>query len=151
MHPSFTNPWSFLSLCKIIVCLVLLYCTAPSHAQEMDLQGSWGLRLLDPQTKLKAEATLQFTAEPARTCMRGKWKRMLAFANDGTDTTFFPLAAPLAYKLERGVLTMGRLDNCHRYLLLSATVAPNDIHGTYKAISVGRSTQLGLFTVRPIK
>lgn len=149
MRLSFANPWSVLSLGKIIVCLALLYCTTPGRAQEMDVHRSWGLRLLDPQLTLKAEATLQFTDQPARACMRGKWKRVAVDANDSTDTTFFPLRDALAYKLERGVVTIVRAADCHRFLLLSATVSPNDIHGTYKAVSVGRSKQLGLFTLRP--
>ena len=55
-----------------------------------------------------------------------------------------------ALALERGALTMGQVTNCHRFLLLSATASATDTHGTYKAVSVGRSKQLGLFTLRPM-
>lgn len=134
---------------KVVVCLALLFCTAPGQAQELDLQGSWNLRLLDTDKTLKAEAALQFTGEAAKACMRGKWKRVIVDANEGTDTTFFPLRDALAYKVDRGVMTIVRAADCHRFVLLSATVSPSDIHGTYKAVSVGRSQQLGLFTLRP--
>lgn len=144
------NPWSALSFGKVVVCLALLFCTAPGQAQDLDLHGSWGLRLLDNGKTLKAEATLQFTGEAAKACMRGKWKRVTVATPNGTDTTFFPLWDPLAYKLERGVLTVARAADCRRFLLLSGTAAPRDIHGTYKAVSVGRSQQLGLFTLRPL-
>ena len=154
MHVSVTssrdNPWSALSFGKVVVCLALLFCTAPGQAQELDLRGSWGVRLLDNGKTLKAEATLQFTGEAAKACMRGKWKRVTVATPNGTDVTFFPLQDPLAYKLERGVLTVVRAADCRRFLLLSGTAAPRDIHGTYKAVSVGRSQQLGLFTLRPL-
>lgn len=141
---------------KLIACLALLFCMAPGQgqgqdqAQDIDMQGSWGLRLLDPQKKLLAEATLQFSGDAAKSCMRGKWKRVAVTPKDGTDTAFFPLGDALAYKLERGVLTIGQVTNCHRFLLLSATASATDTHGTYKAVSVGRSRQLGLFTLRPM-
>ena len=118
MRPSSVSPG------KIVLCLALLCCTAPGRTQELDLHGTWGLRVLDPQKTLKAEATLQFTGEAARTCMRGKWKRLDVTPQDGTDTTFFPLRDALAYKLERGVLNIVRGADCRRFLLLSATVAP---------------------------
>lgn len=154
MPPSVTssrdNPWSALSFGKVVMCVALLFCTAPGQAQDLDLHGSWDLRLLDAAKTPKAEATLQFTDQVARACMRGKWKRVTVATPNGTDTTFFPLRDPLAYKLERGVLTVVRAADCRRFLLLSGTAAPRDIHGTYKAVSVGRSQQLGLFTLRPL-
>jgi len=134
---------------RLIACAVLLFLTAPAPADAQDVGSTWNVRILDAQRQLKSEATLQFTDAPAKSCMRGKWKRLLVEAKTG-DTAFFPLAEPLAYKLQHGVLTIGRTSVCNRYLFLSGTTAEKDIHGTYKAVSAGRSRQLGLFTMMPV-
>ena len=116
-------------------------------AAAQDVGSSWRLRLMDMERQPQAEATLQFTGEPARSCMRGKWKRLAVTASEGSAPTFFPLAAPLAYKLEHGVLTMAGTNQCRRIPLLSAVSAERDIHGTYRVVSVGRSKKLGLFSL----
>ena len=134
---------------RLLACAALLFLTAPAPADAQEVGSSWNVRILDRQRQLKAEATLQFTDEPAKSCMRGTWKRLVVEAKTG-DTAFFPLAEPLAYKLQHGVLTIGRTSVCNRYLFLSGTTAAKDIHGTYKAVSAGRSRQLGLFTMAPV-
>ncbi len=135
--------------CRLIACAALLFLTAPAESDAQEVGSSWNVRLLDGERQLKAEATLQFTDEPAKSCMRGKWKRLVVDTKTG-DEAFFPLAEPLAYKLQHGVLTIGRTSVCNRYLFLSGTTAEKDIHGTYKAVSAGRSRQLGLFTMAPV-
>jgi len=132
---------------RLIACAALLFLTAPADAQEVD--SRWTVRILDAQHKVKQEAMLQFTSQPAKSCMRGKWKRLVVEPQGAGDPAFFPLTEPLAYKLQHGVLTIGRTSVCNRYLFLSGTSADRDIHGTYKAVSAGRSRQLGLFTMAP--
>jgi hypothetical protein len=127
----------------------LLLSTAPAMAQEVD--SSWRLRLMDLERQSKAEATLHFTDKTARSCMRGKWKVLEANVDEGSDTRFFPLTEPLAYKIDHGVLTIGRSNVCHRYPLLTAISAQRDIHGTFQFVSVGRSRKLGLFTLAPVQ
>lgn len=131
-----------------IACIAMFLCTGAAGAQEVG--SSWGLRILDLQHQLKNEATIQFTEQPAKSCMRGKWKRLVVDAKSGDDAAFFPLGEPLAYKLQHGVLTIGHTNVCNRYLFLSGISAERDIHGTYKAVSAGRSKQLGLFTMAPV-
>jgi len=137
-----------LSPYKTITFAALLLAMGAATAQEAG--SSWRLRLMDLQHQPKAEATLHFTGKPVRSCMKGKWKQLDVAPTDGGDKTFFPLDGPLAYKLDHGVLTMGRTAVCNRYVLLSATSAPRDIHGTYQAVSIGRSKKLGLFSLDPI-
>lgn len=134
---------------RLIACAALLFLTAPADTDAQEVGSSWNVRLLDGDRQPKAEATLQFTDEPAKSCMRGTWRRLVVDTKSG-DTAFFPLAEPLAYKLQHGVLTIGRTSVCNRYLFLSGTTGEKDIHGTYKAVSAGRSRQLGLFTMMPV-
>ena len=133
-----------------LACAALLFLTAPAPADAQEVGSSWNVRILDAQRQLKSEATLQFTDEAAKSCMRGKWKRVVVDPVAGGNAAFFPLAEPLAYRLQHGVLTIGRTSVCNRYLFLSGTTADKDIHGTYKAVSAGRSRQLGLFTMAPV-
>jgi len=126
-------------------------CFVMTAAAAQDVGSSWRLRLMDMERQPQAEATLQFTGEPVRSCMRGKWKRLAVTASEGSGPAFFPLAAPLAYKLEHGVLTMAQTDTCRRIPLLSAMSAQRDIHGTYRVVSVGRSRKQGLFSLGSIQ
>jgi len=120
-------------------------------ATAQDVGSSWRLRLADRERQPQAEATLQFTSEPVRSCMRGKWMRLAVADSTGSQQAFFPLAAPLAYKLDHGVLTMAQADTCRRIPLLSATSAARDIHGTYRVVSAGRSAKQGLFSMDAIE
>lgn len=135
---------------RLVACAALLFLTAPADVDAQEVGSSWNVRLLDGERQLKAEATLQFTDEPAKSCMRGTWKRLVVDPVAGGNAAFFPLTEPLAYKLQHGVLTIGRTSVCNRYLFLSGTTGEKDIHGTYKAVSAGRSKQLGLFTMMPV-
>ena len=120
-------------------------------ATAQDVGSSWRLRLEDRERQPQAEATLQFTSEPVRSCMRGKWQRLVVDSDEGSDTRFFPLTEPLAYKLEHGVLTMAQTNTCRRLPLLSAISAGRGIHGTFRIVSVGRSQKVGLFSMDPIQ
>lgn len=128
----------------IALCLL----AGASNAQE--LNSSWEMHISDLQHALKAEATVQFTDENVSSCMRGKWKRLAVNAKDGTNTTFFPLTEPMAYKVEHGVLTLARTKVCNPYILLTGISSAQDIHGTYKAVSIGRSINRGYFSLRDI-
>jgi hypothetical protein len=122
-------------------------CCAMTGAAAQEAGSSWRLRLMDMARQPQAEATLHFTGEPVRSCLRGKWQRLAVTASAGSAQAFFPLTAPLAYKLQHGVLTMAPTDACRRIPLLSATSAERDIHGTYRIVSAGRSRKLGLFSL----
>lgn len=133
---------------KSLACLALLASMASATAQEAG--SSWRLRLMDTEHQTKADATLQFTDEAVRFCMRGKWKRVTVVAEEGGDSAFFPLGPALAYRVEHGVVTMASLARCNPYFLLSASSAAEDIHGSYRVVSTGRSKKLGLFTMNPV-
>ena len=134
---------------RTIVFFTALLAMTAATAQEVN--SSWRLRLMDLERQPKAEATLHFTGERVRSCMRGNWKHLGVAPVAGGDPAFFPLAEPMAYKLEHGVLTMSRTTACRSIPLLSAVSAARDIHGTARVVSVGRSTKLGLFILDPIE
>jgi len=138
-----------LSHYRTIACLSA--CLAMTAATAQEANSNWRLRLMGLEHESKAEATLHFTGEPVRSCMRGKWQRLVVDTDEGSDTRFFPLTEPLAYKLEHGVLTMAQTNTCRRLPLLSAISAGRGIHGTFRIVSVGRSQKVGLFSMDPIQ
>lgn len=131
-----------------IAALALLLSTAPAPAQE--LNSSWRLRLMDVDHQPKAQATVQFSDEVVRFCMRGKWKRLIIDSVEGSEPAFFPLEQALVYKIEHGVLNMASASRCNPYSLLSAVSATEDIHGSYQVVSTGRSSKRGLFSMNPL-
>lgn len=130
--------------------VLIALCLSAGASNAQDLNTSWEMHITDLQHALKAEATVQFTDENVTSCMRGHWKRLTVNTKDGTDKTFFPLTEPMAYKVEHGVLTLARTRVCNPYILLTGISAAQDIHGTYKAVSIGRSKNRGYFSLRDI-
>lgn len=138
---------TILSSVRSLACTALLLCVATAHAQEVN--STWTLHLFDTQHQHKAEATVTFTNDPVKSCMRGKWQRLAVDIKAATDPSFFPLKAALAYKIEHGVLTMARTTDCNPYLLLTGISTSPEMHGTYKAVSLGRSRERGIFLLAP--
>ncbi|WP_426109704.1 hypothetical protein [Massilia sp. PWRC2] len=131
-----------------IAAVALLLSVAAAPAQE--LNSSWRLRVLDMDHQPKAQATVQFSDEAVRFCMRGKWRRLIIDRVEGSEPAFFPLEQAVVYKLEHGVLNMASASRCNPYSLLSAVSASEDIHGSYQVVSTGRSSKRGLFSMNPL-
>lgn len=128
------------------IAITLLSCLMPpGHAQDPD--SRWHMRVMDPHGQVKVEATIRLTNDAAQSCMDGGWKRVAVEAKDAENEAFFPLATPLAYKLEGGVLTLGRTHVCDGYLFLQGIPDGPIIRGTYDAVGWGRK-QLGTFSLQ---
>jgi hypothetical protein len=123
---------------------------AVSQAQELDTR--WRLRVTDLKHQVKVEATIRFAGQTAtESCMSGTWKRTVVEAETVHDEKFFPLAEPLAYKLDRGELTLGRTSVCDGYLFLSGKSEGSSIHGTYNAVSIEGGEKLGYFSLKKVQ
>ncbi|MFC5479760.1 hypothetical protein [Massilia suwonensis] len=123
--------------------------TAIGQAQEAG--SRWGLRMVDLKHAVKVEATIRFLAEAATgSCMGGTWKHAVVEAKTTHNEKFFPLAEPLAYQIENGVLTLGRTTVCDGYLFMSGKSEKAAIHGTYDAVSIGAGEKLGYFTLKKL-
>jgi hypothetical protein len=107
---------------------------------------------MDLKHQVKVEATIRFAGGTAtESCMGGTWKGVVVEAKTADDEKFFPLAEPLAYELERGVLTLGRTTICDGYLFLSGKSEASSIHGTFDAVSIGTSNKLGYFSLKKVQ
>jgi hypothetical protein len=107
---------------------------------------------MDLKHQLRVDATIRFARETAtESCMGGTWKRVVVETKTAHDEAFFPLAEPLAYELERGVLTLGRTKECDGYLFLNGKFKEANIQGTYDAVSIGYSKKLGYFSLKNVK
>lgn len=134
---------------KLVAVILMSSLTAIGQAQEVG--SRWRLRMVDLKHAVKVEATIRFLGEAATgSCMGGTWKRAVVEAKTADDEKFFPLAEPLAYQIESGVLTFGRTTVCDGYLFLSGKSEEAAIHGTYDAVSIGAGKKLGHFTLKKV-
>ncbi len=105
---------------------------------------------MDMNNRVKVEATIRFSNEPAQSCMGSDWKRIVVETKDDRAEDFFPLDSPLAYKLERGTLTLGRTHVCDGYLFLTGKQEGTIIRGDYNAVGWGNK-KLGSFSLKKIE
>ncbi|MYM97977.1 hypothetical protein [Duganella vulcania] len=107
--------------------------------------------MMDLKHAGKVDATIRFLGDAATgSCMGGTWRRAAVEEKTAHDEKFFPLAEPLAYQIENGVLTLGRTTVCDGYLFISGKSEKTAIHGTYDAVSMGASQNLGYFTLKKL-
>lgn len=118
-------------------------------ASSQELDSRWRLRVMDLNNQLKVDATIRLTNESAQSCMGGSWKRAVVEAKTAQAIDFFPLQ-PLAYKLERNVLTLGRTQICDGYLFLTGKMESPTIRGSFDAVGWG-SKKLGTFSLQKIQ
>jgi len=131
---------SHLNACMFLLCLA-----TAAHAQVAG--STWQLTVEDLNHLVKAKATIRFTNEVAtESCMGGNWKRVIVDVKDGDDK-FFPLSEPLAYQLDKGLLTVGRVGVCDGYLFLNGKFAEEKINGGLNSVSIGYSQALGKFSL----
>jgi hypothetical protein len=83
--------------------------------------------------------------------MAGPWKRVVVEATTAQEEAFFPLAQPLAYRIENGTLTFGRTTVCDGYLFLSGKLETASIQGRYNAVGLGSGEPLGSFTLDKVQ
>ena len=136
------------SLCKFVVAVLMSGPTliAQAQAQAQEIDSRWRLSVADLKHEVKVEATIRFLEAPAaESCMGGRWKRVVVEEKTAYDEKFFPLAEPLAYQLEAGELTLGRVAVCDGYLFLSGKTNGSTIEGIYDAVSLGAGRKLGNF------
>jgi len=119
-------------------------------AHSQDLSAAWQLRVSDMDSQVKAEATIRFSNQTATSCMAGNWKRVLVESTAVHAEGFFPLAGPLAYKLENGTVTLGRTEVCDGYLFLVGELEGDTIEGSYDALGWG-TKKLGSFSLQKIQ
>jgi hypothetical protein len=132
---------------KAIATALLSCLIAPGLSQTPD--SRWHMRVTDLHGQVKVEATIRLTNDAAQSCMDAGWKRAAVEAKDAEAEDFFPLATPLAYKLEGRVLTLGRTYVCHGYLFLKGIPDGPVIRGTFDAVGWGRK-QLGAFSLQEV-
>ncbi len=125
-------------------------CCLVAEAHAQDQNSLWRLRVMDMSSQLKVEATIRFSNEPAKSCMGGNWKRVKVETKDTQAEDFFPLAGPLAFKHERGSLTLGRTQVCDGYLFLTGNPQGLTVQGDYNAVGWG-SKKLGSFSLTKIQ
>lgn len=108
----------------------------------------WLLRVENLDHGMKIDAEIRLTQDVAtESCMSGHWKRVVVEEKSTHDEKFFPLAAPLAYRLDGKHITLGRTAICDGYLLLSGKAGAPRVNGTYDAVDISGGRHLGYFTM----
>lgn len=137
------------SLSRLLAFTFISCFMAASQAQSLD--ALWQLRITDLKHTVKVDATIRFTkAAETGSCMVGNWKRIVVVSKVAYDNKFFPLDEPLAYKLESGTLTLGRINVCDGYLFLNGKLKDKNVEGSYYASGMLSSEQLGHFSLKQI-
>lgn len=136
-------------ICKFFAGVFIFSFTVLGQAQRVDTR--WTLRIMDLKHEVKVEATMRFAKEVAAdSCMSGAWRRLIVEEKITQDEKFFPLTGPLSYELKDGELTVGRTNVCDGYMFLIGKSASSQINGTYKAVGIGESIELGYFSLTTI-
>lgn len=120
--------------------------TPPATAANLD--GAWDLRVMNKHHKVIATMTVSFTDQAAASCMAGNWKQVKVSKYTTTDADFFPGKEPLAYSLDGGYLTIGRVNACDAYLMLGGNLTGNRVHGAYAAVSMMGREVMGSFVAK---
>jgi len=119
-----------------------------------DLSGRWRLDIQNSKHAVVATLTVRFTNEPAFSCLaiyshktqeKVQWHRLEVESQTSRDSNFFPAADPLAFTLDEGTLTMGRVEVCDGYELLEGLLASRPMAGRYFRLGLGGKRDRGFF------
>ncbi len=119
----------------------------PAQSSSHDLSGTWVLQVQDLQHKLVATLSIQFSGEPASSCIGGTWKRLRIQSHASSDENFFPATDPLSYSLMGENLTIGRNEVCDAYLHLNGKFDHDTVRGEYVGFGLGGGKQRGFFVL----
>jgi hypothetical protein len=129
--------------------LLVLAAIAAAAAGAQELQKSWTLNIENLEHKEVASLTIQFTDEPARSCMAGTWKRVLVTQSRTNDKSFFPISESLSYQIKDGQIIIGRNEVCDDYLHLNGKFNAEGSQGRYVEFGIQGGNQLGYFVLKP--
>lgn len=129
--------------------LVFSGCARPS-----DLPGKWSLKVENSAKTAVANLEIEFTSDPAESCLGGDWKQVRTHSTSSRKVELFPVSEQLAYEIRDGQLTIGRTAICDAYLLLNGKLAEGKtvpMRGDYYSLGLGGSSPLGSFELSRIK
>lgn len=124
-------------------------CCLATFANAQEPRAFWQLRVMDILGQPRVDATIRFSDDTARSCIGSGWKRVYIEKIAVRADDFFPLTTSLAYKIDGGVLTLGRTEVCDGYLFLTGKTGSLVTLGTYDSVGWGRKT-LGSFSLQKI-
>ena len=119
----------------------------PASAWSYDLTGVWALKVENRSHHVVATLAVEFTSQKARSCMAGNWTRVAITSAATEDPKFFPVSGPLSFNIENNRLTVGIMEICDDYLMLSGALDEKMIHGEYYGLGLGGSSPIGFFTL----
>jgi hypothetical protein len=127
--------------------LVVASIFVSSAACSSELAGQWNLSVENLEHRAAATLKVEFTDEPAHSCLGGEWKIVKVDSAMTNDENFFPVSDPLAYQIEDNQLTIGRNELCDAYLLLKGPIEGFSIRGSYSSFGPGGNVPLGYFNL----
>lgn len=144
------RPFMLLLYALIFSCSNSFAQQQPGTATPANLKGSWDVQIMNKQHKVITTMTVSFSNQAADSCMSGPWawKQVLVSNYRTTDADFFPGNDQLAYSLDGNELTIGRMNTCDAYLMLSGKVTGSRFQGNYSIVGIGGGEILGYFKAR---
>ena len=111
------------------------------------LNGAWNLKVKDLQNKVITTAIVSFSTEEAKSCIGGKWKKLIVKSHKSNGKNTFPITEHLSYELNKNKLTIGRNEICDGYLHLSGNLNGSKVIGKYYTFNIIGATNLGSFSL----
>lgn len=119
----------------------------PGVVCATDLPGQWTLSVENADHVVLATLDVEFTENPAKSCMGGEWKVLKVVSATTKDKDFFPASDPLSYQIANKQLTIGRNQICDDYLWLQGPLEGPSVRGDYFGLGLGGSAPLGHFNL----
>ena len=114
---------------------------------EHSLAGSWTIEVKNLNDEIVTTLLVEFTEEPAVSCIGLDFKAVQVLDYETIDATFFPVNDPIVYRLSDGEISIGRANVCDNYFFLGGELKRGQATGGYLFTTIGESKQLGTFSM----
>jgi hypothetical protein len=131
----------------LVVCTFLSAISCGASPLSRAFPGLWVVHIENLQHKVVTTIRVEFTNDPAESCMGGDWKRVIVKSHQTSDKHFFPFAEPLSYQLEGGGIVIGRNEVCDGYLHLKGNFRDSVVQGEYVSFGLQGGDRLGYFSL----
>jgi hypothetical protein len=116
-----------------------------ASAWAYDLPGLWTLKVENRSHHVVATLTVKFTDRKAQSCMSGDWLQVAVVSAATKDPHFYSISSPLAFNIEKNKLTIGSVEICDAYVMLTGALNDRAIRGEYYGLGLGGTEPLGFF------
>lgn len=134
-------------LLALVIVAGTLFFVGRVNFADRSLAGRWTIKIKNLEGELVSTLQVEFTQEPAVSCLGSDFKAVQVLDYETIDDTFFPANGPVGYRLSNGEISIGRAHVCDNYLILKGELVEDRAIGEYWFTTMGASEQLGVFSL----